>query len=158
MEEMMAAFEDDMTQVLIPFIDSTYRTLNDRGHRAMAGLSMGGMQTFHVTFDHLELFSYIGGFSGALNPFGGASGNFDTKTAYNGALANPAAFARRVHLLWIGVGTEEPPQMKAGIEKLNTSLEEAKIQHVFYESSGTAHEWQTWRRDLNDFATRLFQK
>ena len=158
MEDMMAAFEDDMTQVLIPFIDSTYRTLNDRDHRAMAGLSMGGMQTFHVTFDHLELFSYIGGFSGALNPFGGESGNFDTKTAYHGALANPAAFAKRVHLLWIGVGTEEPPQMKVGIEKLNTSLEEAKIQHVFYESPGTNHEWQTWRRDLNDFAPRLFQK
>jgi len=147
-----------MTQVLIPFIDSTYRTLNDRDHRGMAGLSMGGMQTFHVTFDHLELFSYIGGFSGALNPFGGASGNFDTKTAYHGALANSATFAKRVHLLWIGVGTEEPPQMKAGIEKLNTSLEEANIQHVFYESPGTNHEWQTWRRDLNDFAPRLFQK
>ena len=158
MEDMMAAFEDDMAEVLIPFIDSTYRTLKDRDHRAMAGLSMGGMQTFHVTFDHLELFSYIGGFSGALNPFGGQGGNFDTKTAYNGALANPAAFAKRVHLLWIGVGTEEPPQMKAGIEKLNTSLEEAKIQHVFYESPGTNHEWQTWRRDLNDFAPRLFQK
>jgi enterochelin esterase family protein len=124
----------------------------------MAGLSMGGMQTFHVTFDHLELFSYIGGFSGALNPFSAASGNFDPKTAFNGALANPSAFAKRVHLLWIGVGTEEPPQMKAGIEKLNTSLEEAKIQHVFYESPGTNHEWQTWRRDLNDFAPRLFQK
>ena len=48
--------------------------------------------------------------------------------------------------------------MKAGIEKLNTSLEEAKIQHVFYESLGTNHEWQTWRRDLNDFAPRLFQE
>ena len=128
MEDMMAAFEDDMTQALIPFIDSTYRTLNDRDHRAMAGLSMGGMQAFHVTFDHLELFSYIGGSSGALNPFGEATGNFDTKTAYNGALANLAAFARRVHLRWIGMGTEELPQMKAGIEKLNTSLKKAKIQ------------------------------
>jgi enterochelin esterase-like enzyme len=157
MEDMMSAFEDDMTQVLIPFIDSTYRTLKDRDHRAMAGLSMGGMQTFHVTFDHLELFSYIGGFSGASNPFAGGTGNFDTKTAYNGALADPAAFAKRVHLLWIGVGSEEPSQMKAGLEKLNTSLGEAKIQHVFYESPGTAHEWQTWRRDLNDFAPRLFQ-
>jgi enterochelin esterase-like enzyme len=56
------------------------------------------------------------------------------------------------------VGTEEPPQMKAGIEKLDTSLEEANIKRVFYESPGTAHEMQTWRRDLNDFAPRLFQK
>ena len=158
MEGMMSAFEDDMTQALIPFIDSTYRTIKDRDHRAMAGLSMGGMQTFHVTFDHLELFSYIGGFSGAANPFAGGSGTFDTKTAYNGALADPAAFAKRVHLLWIGVGTEEPPQMKTGIEKLSASLDETKVQHVFYQSPGTAHEWQTWRRDLNDFAPRLFQR
>ncbi|HZU27541.1 MAG TPA: alpha/beta hydrolase-fold protein [Bryobacteraceae bacterium] len=157
MQDMMSAFEDDMTQALIPFIDSTFRTISDRDHRAMAGLSMGGMQTFHVTFDHLELFSYIGGFSGAGNVFAAGNENADMKTAYHGAMADPAAFAKRVHLLWIGVGTEEPERMKQGIEKLNTSLEEAKIQHVFYESPGTAHEWQTWRRDLNDFAPRLFQ-
>ncbi len=158
MDDMMSAFEDDMTQALIPFIDTTYRTLKDRDHRAMAGLSMGGMQTFHVTFDHLELFSYIGGFSGAGNAFAGGNGSLDTKTAYNGALADPDAFARRVHLLWLGVGTEEPAQMKTGIEKLHTSLEGAKVQHIFYESPGTSHEWQTWRRDMNDFAPRLFRR
>ena len=65
MQDMMAAFEDDVTEALIPFIDSTFRTMADRDHRAMAGLSMGGMQTFHVTFNHLDLFSHIGGFSGA---------------------------------------------------------------------------------------------
>ncbi len=69
MQERMGAFEDDVTQALIPFIDSTFRTLPDRDHRAMAGLSMGGMQTFQVTFNHLDLFSYIGGFSGAANVF-----------------------------------------------------------------------------------------
>ena len=65
MQDMSAVFEDDVTQALIPFIDSTFRTIPDRDHRAMAGLSMGGMQTFQVTLDHLDLFSYIGGFSGA---------------------------------------------------------------------------------------------
>jgi enterochelin esterase family protein len=157
MQEMMSAFEDDMTQALIPFIDSTFRTLSDRDHRAMAGLSMGGMQTFHVTFDHLELFSYIGGFSGAVNVFAMGNGKPDIKTAFNGAMADPAAFARRVHLLWLGVGTNEPERMKQGIEQLHASLDEAKVQHVFYESPGTSHEWQTWRRDLKDFAPRLFQ-
>jgi enterochelin esterase-like enzyme len=157
MQEMMSAFEDDMTQALIPFIDSTFRTLSDRDHRAMAGLSMGGMQTFHVTFDHLELFSYIGGFSGAANVFAMGNGKPDMKTAFNGAMADANAFARRVHLLWIGVGTDEPERMKQGIEQLHGSLDEAKIQHVFYESPGTSHEWQTWRRDLKDFAPRLFQ-
>ncbi len=158
MQEMAQAFEDDMTQALIPYIDAHFRTIPDRDHRAMAGLSMGGMQTFQVTFDHLDLFSWIGGFSGA----GGMAmmrgdQNFDLKTAFNGAMADPDAFAKRVHLLWIGVGTEEPAMMHAGIVKLHTTLDEAKIKHVFYESPGTAHEWQTWRRDLNDFAPRLFR-
>jgi enterochelin esterase-like enzyme len=157
MQERMGAFEDDMTQALIPFIDKTFRTISDRDHRAMAGLSMGGMQTFQVTFNHLDLFSYIGGFSGAANPFVAANDKFDTKTAYQGAMADPAAFAKRVHLLWIGVGTNEPERMKNGLESLHTSLDEGKIQHVFYESPGTDHEWQTWRRDLKDFAPRLFQ-
>jgi len=156
MQERMGAFEDDVTQALIPFIDKSFRTFPDRDHRAMAGLSMGGMQTFQITFNHLDAFSYIGGFSGAGNPFL-TSGKFDVKTAYHGALADPSAFAKRVHLLWIGVGTKEPERMKSGLESLHTSLEEGKVQHVFYESPGTDHEWQTWRRDLKDFAPRLFQ-
>jgi enterochelin esterase-like enzyme len=155
MQEMMTAFEDDLTQALIPFIDSNFRTMSDRDHRAMAGLSMGGMQTFQITFDHLDMFSYIGGFSGAGMAFGNQQP--DVKSAYNGAMADPAAFAKRVHLLWVGVGTEEPAMMHAGLERLHTALQEAKIQHVFYESPGTSHEWQTWRRDLNELAPRLFR-
>lgn len=156
MQEMAAAFEDDVTQVLIPYIDSNFRTLTDRDHRAMAGLSMGGMQTFQVTFNHLDLFSYIGGFSGAAGPLVLGDQKLDVKTAFNGALADPAAFAKRVHLLWLGVGTEEPARMHEGLVRLHTSLLDAKVQHVFYESPGTSHEWQTWRRDLKDFAHRLF--
>jgi enterochelin esterase family protein len=157
MQERMGAFEDDMTQALIPFIDKTFRTIPDREHRAMAGLSMGGMQTFQVTFNHLDLFSYIGGFSGAANVFAMGNEKLNTKTAFNGAMADPAVFGKRVHLLWIGVGTDEPDRMKTGLENLHAFLEEGKIRHVFYESPGTSHEWQTWRRDLKDFAPRLFQ-
>ena len=158
MQEMSQTFEDDLTQEAIPYIDSHFRTIADREHRAMAGLSMGGMQSFQVTFDHLELFSYIGGFSGA----GGmqmmrSQDPLDMKTAFNGALADPAAFAKRVHLLWIGVGTDEPAMMHAGIVKLHKALDDGKVTHIFYESPGTSHEWQTWRRDLKDFAPRLFQ-
>jgi len=156
MQDMAAAFEDDVTQVLIPFIDSTFRTLSDRDHRAMAGLSMGGMQTFQITLDHLDLFSYIGGFSGAGGMLVLGDRKLDPKTDYNGVFADPAAFAKKVHLLWIGVGTNEPERMRAGLLRLHTSLQEADIQHVFYESPGTDHEWQTWRRDLKDFAPRLF--
>jgi enterochelin esterase-like enzyme len=156
MQEMAATFEDDVTQVLIPYIDSTFRTLPDRDHRAMAGLSMGGMQTFQITLDHLDLFSYIGGFSGAGGMLVLGDRKLDPKTDYNGVFADPAAFAKKVHLLWLGVGTNEPERMRAGLQRLHTSLQEANIQHVFYESPGTDHEWQTWRRDLKDFAPRLF--
>ncbi|MFZ0960058.1 MAG: alpha/beta hydrolase-fold protein [Terriglobia bacterium] len=156
MQDMMSAFEDDVTQALIPYIDSTFRTLSDRDHRAMAGLSMGGMQTFQITLNHLDLFSYIGGFSGAGGMQMMGNRGMDLKTDYNGAFADPAAFAKKVHLLWFGVGTAEPERMRAGILRLHTSLLEANIQHVFYESPGTDHEWQTWRRDLKDFAPRLF--
>jgi enterochelin esterase family protein len=157
MQDMSAAFEDDVTQALVPFIDSTFRTLPDRDHRAMAGLSMGGMQTFQVTLDHLELFSYIGGFSGAGGMLVLGNRKLDPKTDYNGVFADPSAFAKKVHLLWMGVGTKEPEMMRAGLLRLHTSLQDANIQHVFYESPGTDHEWQTWRRDLKDFAPRLFQ-
>lgn len=156
MQEMAAAFEDDVTQALIPFIDSTFRTLSDRDHRAMAGLSMGGMQTFQITLNHLDLFSYIGGFSGAGGMLVLGNRKLDPKADYNGVFADPAAFAKKVHLLWMGVGTNEPERMRAGLQRLHTSLNEANIQHIFYESPGTDHEWLTWRRDLKDFAPRLF--
>ena len=157
MQEMTAAFEADLTQALIPFVDSTFRTLPDRDHRAMAGLSMGGMQTFQVTLHRLDLFSHIGGFSGAAGPLMLGDQKVDLKTAYDGALADPAAFAKQVHLLWLGVGTQEPERMREGIRRLHASLTEAGIQHVYYESPGTDHEWQTWRRNLHDFAPRLFR-
>jgi len=156
MQDMAAAFEDDVTQVLIPYIDSTFRTLSDRDHRAMAGLSMGGMQTFQITLNHLDLFSYIAGFSGAGGMFVLGDRKLDPKTDYNGVFADPAAFAKKVHLLWLGVGTVEPERMREGLRRLHTSLNDANVQHVYYESPGTDHEWQTWRRDLKDFAPRLF--
>ena len=156
MQDMAVVFEDDVTQSLIPYIDSTFRTLSDRDHRAMAGLSMGGMQTFQITLNHLDLFSYIGGFSGAGGMLVLGERKLDPKTDYNGVFADPRTFAKKVHLLWLGVGTQEPERLRAWLLRLHTSLQEANIQHVFYESPGTDHEWQTWRRDLKDFAPRLF--
>jgi len=152
---MMEAFSDDVTQALIPFVDGRFRTLADRDHRAMAGLSMGGMQTFAITTRRLDLFSYIGGFSGAGVPRPGQV--FDPSTDYNGVFANPQEFARRVHVLWLGVGTNEPEFMRVGIHSLHDALTGAGIDHVFYESPGTDHEWETWRRSLRDFAPRLFR-
>jgi enterochelin esterase-like enzyme len=158
MQDMASAFEDDVTRALIPFVDKTFRTLSDRDNRAMAGLSMGGMQTFHITFNHLDLFSHIGGFSGAGGTLVLGDRKLDPKTDYNGAFADAAAFAKKVHVLWLGVGTAEPDRFKEGIRRFHRSLEEAGIQHTYVESEGTDHEWQTWRRALADFAPRLFRK
>jgi enterochelin esterase-like enzyme len=158
MQAATAVFQDDLVDVVVPMIDSTYRTIPDREHRAMAGLSMGGMQTFQITLTHLDLFSYIGGFSGAGTGFIFGNNTLDTKTAFNGAFADPDAFNKRMHLLWLGVGTAEPERMHTGIVAFHEALQKAGIKVVFYESPGTAHEWQTWRRDLNLFAPLLFQK
>jgi len=156
MQEMASVFEDDVTQALIPYVDATFRTIPDREHRAMAGLSMGGMQTFQITLNHLDLFSYIGGFSGAASALVFGDRKLDPRTDYNGVFADPAAFAKKVRLLWLGVGTHEPERMRAGLLRLHAALDEAHIKHIFYESPGTDHEWQTWRRNLHDFAPRLF--
>jgi enterochelin esterase family protein len=154
MQDMASAFQADVTDALIPFVDATYRTIADREHRAMAGLSMGGFQTFQITLSRLDLFSHIGGFSGA----GGLGGRaFDAKTDFNGAFADPKAFAKKVRLLWLGIGTAEPERMREGIRGFHKALTDAGIEHVYYESPGTDHEWQTWRRDLHDFAPRLFR-
>jgi enterochelin esterase-like enzyme len=149
-----SAFEEVMVKDLIPMIDATYRTIPDREHRAMAGLSMGGGQTFQIALDHLPLFSYIGGFSGAGGSFGGAP--VDVKTAHNGVMADADDFNKKVHLVWIGVGTAEG-RMYDGIKGYHEALDKAGIKNVFYESPGTAHEWLTWRRCLHEFAPLLFQ-
>jgi len=155
-EEMAKVFEDDVTQALVPFVDKTYRTLADRDHRAMAGLSMGGFQTFQITTKHLDLFSHIGGFSG----IGGMleDRKMDLKTDFNGVFADPASFAKKVHLLYFGVGTAEPERFRTRIQGLHAALTEAGVEHVYWESPGTDHEWQTWRRNLKDFASRIFVK
>jgi enterochelin esterase-like enzyme len=156
-QEMATTFGDDVTQALIPFVDSTFRTLANRDNRAMAGLSMGGMQTFQVTLHRLDLFSHIGGFSGAAGGAALGGQKLDPKTAFDGVFADPSTFAKKVRVLWLGVGTQEPERMRQSIQGLHASLTEAGIQHVYYESPGTDHEWQTWRRNLNDFAPRLFR-
>jgi enterochelin esterase family protein len=121
----------------------------------MAGLSMGGMQTFAITLNHLDKFAYIGGFSGAGGGFGGA---IDVKTVNHGVFADPAAFNQKVHLLWLGTGSAEPANMHASVAKYRNALEQGGIKTVFYESPGTAHEWLTWRRDLKEFTQLLFTK
>ncbi len=146
-----SAFSDVMIKEIIPMIDASYRTYSDKEHRAMAGLSMGGMQTMQITLNNLDKFSYIGAFSGAFMPQG-----TDLKSYQNGVFNDPAVFNKKVKVLWIGIGTKEGEQFYKSINQFHKTLEEIGINHIYVESQGTAHEWQTWRRALYDFAPRLF--
>jgi enterochelin esterase-like enzyme len=141
-----ATYTEVMFTDLIPMVESTYRTLTGPENRAMAGLSMGGLQTFQTTLQNLGKFTYIGGFSP-----GPPQATID-KVIF----ANPAEFSKQVKLLWIGTGTVERDS-NPNILRLHEALEKAGVKHVYYESPGTAHEWLTWRRDLNEFAPLLFR-
>jgi enterochelin esterase family protein len=146
----LSAFTDMMFADLIPATERTYRVLPGPQNRAMAGLSMGGMQTFTTALNNLDKFAYLGGFSGSC---GGRGGTFDPKTTCGGAFADPAAFNKKVKVLFLGIGSAEGQGTKTFSEALTT----AGIHNVYFESPGTAHEWLTWRRCLNDFAPRLFR-
>jgi para-nitrobenzyl esterase len=151
-----SGFDDVMIKEVIPMIDSTFRTIPDRDHRAMAGLSMGANQALHLATGHLDTFAYMAGFSGTMN---GLSGDpLDPATAFGGIFKDGAAFNQKVKLLWLGMGTEEPDFFHKSIGAFRAMLDNAGVKYVYFSSPGTAHEWLTWRRDLNDFAPRLFQK
>jgi enterochelin esterase-like enzyme len=145
-----SAFEDVMIEELIPIIDATYRTHADGEHRAMAGLSMGSMQTLQITLKHLDKFAWIGAISGPPRQ------GFDVKTAHDGVFNDAATFNKRVRLLWLGAGTAEE-QIHKNTTAMHEALNQAGIKNVFFSSAGTDHEWQTWRRSLKDLAPRLFE-
>src|SRR5579859_140890 len=143
-----SAFEHVLVDDLIPFIDANFRTLADQPNRAMAGLSMGGMQTRQITLAHLDKFSHIGIFSGgSIAPTN---------------ITDMAAFKEKVKVVFVGYGSRELGGNRAGFggdPKANTeALKAAGVNSYFYVSPDTAHEWQSWRRSLNQFAPLLFQE
>jgi enterochelin esterase family protein len=145
-----SAFTEVFLTDLIPHIDTTFRTIADRDHRAMAGLSGGSNVTLQITLANLDRFSYIGAFSRPPDQ------NFSPETSFNGVFKDAAAFNKRVHLLWYGAGTEEP-NIHEYVVKTHEALTQAKVQHVYIEFPGLSHEWQIWRKSLYDFAPRLFR-
>ena len=144
------AFEEVVVSELIPAIDAAFRTIPDRDHRALAGLSMGSMQALAISTAHLDLFSHIGLFSGQPR------GDFDVKSSFGGVFADAASFNARVKSFFVGIGTAEGKNYEAA-QAFHTALEGGGITHRFFESPGTAHEWQTWRRCLKEFAPQLFK-
>ncbi|MBQ7472643.1 MAG: acetyl xylan esterase [Prevotella sp.] len=142
-----ATFYSIMTEDLIPYIDTNFRTLSDRDNRAMAGLSWGGHQTFDLVMGNMDKFAWMGGFSGAI--FG-----FDIDKTYDGAFKNATEFNKKIHYLFLSCGSEE----NFGTGNLVKTLRDAGINVDHYVSPGTHHEWLTWRRSLRQFVPHLFQK
>jgi GH35 family endo-1,4-beta-xylanase/enterochelin esterase-like enzyme len=143
----ITGFETVLVKELIPYIDSHYRTLSDQANRAMAGLSMGSMETKLITLRNLDKFSYIGLFSGA------------TLNATD--IENTPGFKEKVALVFVSYGSKEVgnDRVRRGGNPTE-SIEQLKnlgINAHYYLSPETAHEWQTWRRSLKEFAPMLFQ-
>ncbi len=145
------AFEEVVIEDLVPMVDAAYRTVADREHRALAGLSMGAGQAVQIGLRHLDRFAYIGAFSG------GAFRGFDPGTSFGGVFKDAAEFNKRVRLFWMGAGTAEPGAVSAGKAAVE-ALSKAGIKAVWFEAPGTSHEWQTWRVCLREFAPRLFNR
>ncbi len=147
MNEKYASFDRVVSSDLISFIDANFRTMADREHRAIAGLSMGGAQALRIGLNHLDQFAYIGAFSPAIDIT-------DATKDYDGDLANPVRLNQQLRLLWIGIGNAD--FLFEPVRESHETLEKAGIRHVWFESSG-AHVWTVWRKYLADFAPRLFQ-
>ena len=129
-------FQTVLTSELIPYVDANFRTLTDRANRAMAGLSMGGLETKTITLNKPDVFGYYGLLSGGLyNPD-------DLKDK-----AKPK-------LVFISCGSREKPD---GVKQAVTDLKGAGYTAVSYVSESTGHEFQTWRRSLHELAPLLFK-
>ncbi|MEZ6134583.1 MAG: endo-1,4-beta-xylanase [Pirellulaceae bacterium] len=135
-----------LVKELVPYVDSNFRTLTDQPNRAMAGLSMGGMETKLITLRNLDMFSHIGLFSG---------GSITMED-----VNNTAGFTEKVKLVFVSYGSKEVggggPRRGGDPEANAKALKEAGINSHYYVSPDTAHEWQTWRRSLREIAPLLF--
>jgi enterochelin esterase-like enzyme len=133
-------FDEDFLKDIMPYAESHYRVYADRDHRAMAGLSMGGMATRRITLSNLDRFSHIGILSG------GSIAPAD--------ITDMASFKQNVKLVFVSYGSRENgAAAKANVE----TLKQAGVNSVWYESADTQHDWVTWRRSLIQFAPLLFQ-
>ncbi|MBQ3613710.1 MAG: endo-1,4-beta-xylanase [Bacteroidales bacterium] len=130
-------FETVLVDELVPFIDANFKTIPKKSSRAMAGLSMGGMETKNITLARPEVFGYYGLLSG------GTYAPEDIKTA------------DQVKVIFMSCGSKEFPD---GILKATEDLKAAGHNAVGYVSEGTAHEFLTWRRSLREMAPLLFRK
>lgn len=141
-------FQTVLCDELIPYIDAHFRTLADQPHRAMAGLSMGGMETKTITLKKLDTFSHIGLFSGGSIALGD--------------IEDLEAFKKNNRLVFVSYGGHElgsgGPRRGGDPRAAVEALKGAGINAQFYVSPKTGHEWLSWRRSLREFAPLLFRQ
>lgn len=139
-------YESYMMQDVIPFIESSYRVVKNRDHRAIAGLSMGGGQSLHIGFGHIPVFSSIAAFSSA------APQDFETRFA--SVLSNAADTNRSLRNVWIGCGKQDFALKRN--QELAALLTSRGIRHQYVETEG-AHTYSVWRSYLSQFIPLLFK-
>ena len=141
-------FQTVLIDELIPYVDAHFRTLSDQPDRAMAGLSMGGMETRTITLANPDVFSYVALLSG---------GSISLED-----LENNPEFKDKVKLVFVSYGSRElenPRRGPWGDPRENTeAIKEAGMNTHFYVSPNTAHEFQSWRRSLHELAPLLFKE
>jgi enterochelin esterase-like enzyme len=162
-------FVGDFVTDVMPYVEKHYRTLTDRPNTAIAGLSMGGLQTLEVAIPRLERFAYVGVYSsGLIGAFPNAGGRGAAAAAATPAPAGPvewekvnaaklddANLKKGLRLLWFGTGKED-----FLLSTTNATVDLFKrhgFSPVFVESPG-GHTWINWRNYLSDFAPQLFRK
>ena len=142
----MSAFLQELPESCVPYIDSRYRTIADKDYRALAGLSMGGMQTQRIVFTYPELFGWAGIFSGGLVIR-------DDEVDYTEVLLNPEAFRKQFHMLFVACGKQE--WSYESTVKNEKEVLAAGVPIEVFEGYGY-HDWTFWRHCLNAFLRKLF--
>jgi enterochelin esterase family protein len=149
------AFVSDLLTGIIPHVEATYRILNTRENRAIAGLSMGGAETLRAAPTNLDKFAWIGVFSMGLQEGTNAGVNSDFMQRNAAFFADPEKTNKQVKLFWIAVGKDDRT-VTDGPRKLSETLKAHDIRHEFHETEG-GHTWINWRLYLRDFTQQLFR-
>lgn len=144
---VVEGFTKDLLGDVIPYVQSHYAVYTDRDHRAIAGLSMGGIESLTIGLNHLDEFSYVAGFSAAISP-----ATFDKD--FPEIKSDPKDVNAKLHLLWIGCGEQD--SLFAASKSFSSYLDTAQVKHQFYSMPGV-HSWIVWRHFLAEYAPQLFR-
>lgn len=145
-------FAQDMVTDIIPFIESNYPVLTDKDHRAIAGLSMGGMETMETAFNNIDMFSYVWVLSSSFQPSRNPKDEANRLKVYENAQKMNKSFKKLVF-------TQGGPADIAYNNCINTrkELDAAGLKYEYMENAQEGHSWSTWRCDLYDLAQKIFK-